>query len=364
MTLIPNQEYIHIINWKPQLPKDWNIHKIKFLLSRPVTDGPHETPEFIEEGVPFLSVDSIQDGKLIFENCRYISKEDFTRFKVKCKPQRDDVFLGKAASIGKIAIVDVDFEFGIWSPLALLRPNKKKILPKFLEFSLKANYNQDQIDLFATSNTQKNISMDDIPSIQLIIPPIEEQKQIANYLDKKITDINNLLEKDKHLIKLLKEKRIALIRHIITKGINPKVKFKDSGIDWIGKIPEEWNTKKVKLFSRVITGATPDSGNDTYWDGDIIWVTPADLSTRDKYISDSKRKITKEGYLNCGTNFVGKGDIILATRAPIGYPTIVNEKLCFNQGCKAIKILKECISEYCYYYLNAYEEVLNSKGNA
>ncbi|MCX6748677.1 MAG: restriction endonuclease subunit S, partial [Candidatus Pacearchaeota archaeon] len=255
-------------------------------------------------------------------------------------------------------------EFGIWSPLALLRPNKKKILPKFLEFSLKANYNQDQIDLFATSNTQKNISMDDIPSIQLIIPPIEEQKQIANYLDKKITDINNLLEKDKHLIKLLKEKRIALIRHIITKGINPKVKFKDSGIDWIGKIPEEWNTKKVKLFSRVITGATPDSGNDTYWDGDIIWVTPADLSTRDKYISDSKRKITKEGYLNCGTNFVGKGDIILATRAPIGYPTIVNEKLCFNQGCKAIKILKECISEYCYYYLNAYEEVLNSKGNA
>src|SRR3989338_3337750 len=94
-------ETISVINWKPKLPNEWNIHKIKFLLDKPITDGPHETPEFTEKGIPFLSVDSIQDGRLVFEDCRYISKEDNIRFKTKCYPKKDDVLLGKAASIGK-----------------------------------------------------------------------------------------------------------------------------------------------------------------------------------------------------------------------------------------------------------------------
>ena len=175
---------ITVININPSLPNHWNIRKLKFLLQKPVTDGPHETPEFIDEGIPFLSVDSIQDGKLVFENCRYISEEDHLRYKQKCNPQKNDILMGKAASIGKIAIVDVGFEFSTWSPLALLRPNKS-ILPKFLEYSLKSDYCQDQIDLYATSNTQKNISMDDIPRIQIIIPSTASQQKIAAFLDKK-----------------------------------------------------------------------------------------------------------------------------------------------------------------------------------
>jgi len=146
--------------------------------------------------------------------------------------------------------------------------------------------------------------------------------------------------------------------------LKPYPEYRDSGIQWIGEIPEGWEVMKVKQFSRIVTGSTPDSGNDKYWEGDINWVTPTDLSLRNKYIYDSKRKITKEGYTNCGTTFVKEGAIIMATRAPIGYPSIVKEKLCFNQGCKAFEIKKDFMSDYCYYYFNAYEEVLNSKGNA
>ena len=354
---------ITVINMNPSLPNSWNIHKLKFLLRKPVTDGPHETPEFIDEGIPFLSVDSIQEGKLVFENCRYISEEDHLRYKQKCDPQKNDILMGKAASIGKIAIVDVDFEFSTWSPLALLRPNQS-ILPKFLEYSFKSDYCQDQIDLYATSNTQKNISMDEIPRIQIITPTIQEQNNITDFLDKQTAKIDALIEKDKKLIALLKEKRTALINHAVTKGLDLNAKLKASGIQWIGKIPIGWEVKKVKQFSKIVTGSTPDSGNDRYWEGDINWVTPTDLSLRNKYIYDSKRKITKEGYMSCGTTFVKEGTIIMATRAPIGYPAIVKEKLCFNQGCKAFEIKKDFMSDYCYYYFNAYEEVLNSKGNA
>jgi type I restriction enzyme S subunit len=142
------------------------------------------------------------------------------------------------------------------------------------------------------------------------------------------------------------------------------LKYKDSGVDWIGKIPEGWEIRKIKHFARMFTGTTPDSGNERYWDGDVIWVTPADLSQRKKYISDSRRNITKEGYESCGTKYVKKKAIILATRAPIGYATIVGAKLCFNQGCKAFEIQKEYYPDYVYYYLNSFEDVLISRGNA
>lgn len=239
------------VQWIGEIPEGWEVHRLKFLLKIPVTDGPHETPEFIDEGIPFLSVDSIQDGKLIFENCRYISEEDHIRFKAKCNSKKDDLFLGKAASIGKIAIVDVDFEFSIWSPLALLRPNKKILLPKFLEYSLKSNSCQYQIEIFATSNTQKNISMDDIPLIQLTNPPLPDQIAIANFLDIKTTMIDTLIEKDKRLIELLKEKRAALINHAVTKGLDPNAKMKDSRIEWIGEIPEGWEVRRLKNISKI-----------------------------------------------------------------------------------------------------------------
>jgi len=234
--------------WTSEIPEGWSIHKIKFLLSVPITDGPHESPEFIEEGIPFLSVDSIQEGEIIFEGCRYISKEDHIRYKIKCNPKKNDIFMGKAASIGKIARVKVDFPFNIWSPLALLRTNQK-INPAFFEYALKSDYSQDQIDIFATSNTQKNISMDDIPRIQIINPKKEEQNTIINFLDSKTSQLNQTIEKDRQLISLLKEKRIALINHLVTKGLNPKAKMKDTRIEWIGEVPEAWEIKKIKYFT-------------------------------------------------------------------------------------------------------------------
>lgn len=211
---------INIMNTRIKHPSSWNLIKIKYLLSSKVTDGPHETPEFIDEGYPFLSVDSIVDGKLVFEGCRYISEEDYNKYKLKCNPQKDDVFMGKAASIGKIAIVDVDFNFSIWSPLALLRSNQELILPKYLEYSLKSDYAQDQIDLYSTSNTQKNISMDDIPRIELIIPPIEQQKDIIEYLEKEIGKIETIIIRSKENIELLEEYKTSLIHHVVTGRID------------------------------------------------------------------------------------------------------------------------------------------------
>ena len=165
------------VEWIGKIPKEWNITRVKYALRKKITDGPHETPQFISEGIPFLSVDAIQDGKLIFDNCRYISEEDHNRYIKKCKPEKNDVLMGKAASTGKIARIDKDIEFSIWSPLALLKPDTNIIKPKYLEYSMKSNQTQYEIELLCTNNTQKNISMDDIVDIKIIMPDIKKQKK-------------------------------------------------------------------------------------------------------------------------------------------------------------------------------------------
>lgn len=229
------------IEWLGEVPEHWEYKRLKNILTNKVSDGPHETPEFIDEGIPFLSADSIQDGQLVFDNCRYISSEDHERFKIKSTICLNDILMCKAASTGKIARVKTSMEFSVWSPLAIIKANNKIALSAYLEYVLKSSLAQSQIDVLCTSNTQFNISMDDIPKIVMPLPKLNEQKNIASFLDRETSRIDALIQKKERLIELLKEKRIALITQAVTKGLDPNVPMKDSGIEWLGEVPEGWD---------------------------------------------------------------------------------------------------------------------------
>ena len=121
------------VEWIGEIPRKWNLISLKHLVSTKITDGPHETPEFVDEGIPFLSVESVQDNKLNFNRKRgFITEETHKEYSKKCKPQRDDVFLVKSGSTtGKSTIVETDEEFNIWSPLCIIRSDKSKVTPRF-----------------------------------------------------------------------------------------------------------------------------------------------------------------------------------------------------------------------------------------
>jgi len=221
---------------------------VKRLLDGRVTDGPHETPEFKVTGIPFLSVDGIQDGKLIFQGCRYISQEDAENYRKKCAPRFGDILLGKAASVGKVAFVDVDFIFSVWSPLALLRPKSTTLDGKYLYYCIQSELIQYQIKLFSNFNTQQNIGMRDIENLYIPDLPIVQQKSIARFLDRKTAAIDTLIAKKQRLIQLLEEKRTALINQAVTKGLNPNAPMKDSGSDWIGETPTHWEVRQLKYL--------------------------------------------------------------------------------------------------------------------
>lgn len=140
--------------------------------------------------------------------------------------------------------------------------------------------------------------------------------------------------------------------------------MKDSGIEWIGNIPRDWDIKPIKYSFYISSGSTPQSTIPEYWDGDIRWITPADFKTLDKFISEGKRRITSKGFLSCGTKMVNPGTIILSKCAPIGSVVIASEKLCTNQGCLCCIPVSHAISTvYFYYLMSIYDDIFNLYGS-
>ncbi len=240
-------------SWLDSVPAHWEMLPLKFLTAQHVTDGPHETPEFIDEGVPFLSVDGIQNNQLVFEGCRYISREDHARYSIKCKPNQGDVLLGKAASVGKVAHVDTDIEFNVWSPLAVIRPRSEKT-GRFIYYSLQSALLQMQCDMYSNANTQKNLGMSTIDNLAFACPTDDEAEQVASFLDHETAKIDALIEKQQRLIELLKEKRQAVISHAVTKGLNPNAPMKDSGVEWLGELPAHWQIKSLRYLGNCQNG--------------------------------------------------------------------------------------------------------------
>ena len=139
-------------------------------------------------------------------------------------------------------------------------------------------------------------------------------------------------------------------------------KMKGSGIPWIGEIPEGWDTGRIKTMFRVISGATPSSGNPDFWDGDIQWVTPSDMPESGKYIKSAKRQITREGLDSCASEVVPVESIIVSNRAPIGKIALAGVPLCTNQGCKSLVANEPVCGKYFYYFLSTQSGPLNMLG--
>lgn len=133
-------------------------------------------------------------------------------------------------------------------------------------------------------------------------------------------------------------------------------RMKDSGIEWIGEIPEGWEVRKIKNNFMIYAGATPKSEKAEYWDGGIPWITPADFKTTDKYVSYGRKSLTALGYDSCGTTLVPAGSIIFSKRAPVGSVVIAKNTLCTNQGCLACIPNDAVNSTYFYYCMSIFTE--------
>ncbi|MFC4818521.1 restriction endonuclease subunit S [Flavobacterium sp. GCM10023249] len=353
------------VKWLGRIPEHWNIESFKNILK-----------ERNEKNYPIKSIErlslSIDKGVTLYSDKttnldRF--KDDFTQYKLAY--DGDLVFNSMNMIVGAVGVSNY---FGCVSPVYYTYTGKYKIsTTKFYEYLFRSKRVQGVLyslgkGLLAIDrgdgkyNTLRlKVSRDDLRSLKLPFPSFEEQNAIANFLDDKTTKIDQAIAIKEQQIALLKERKQIIIQEAVTKGLDATVKLKDSGVEWIGQIPEHWEMKRLKILGKIVNGATPSSSILNYWNGEINWLTPTDINDI-TYAFSSERTITKLGYQSCGTSLVPVGSIILTTRAPIGKVCIAGTALCTNQGCKSIVLKNDIINLFIYYSISISSKVLNSLG--
>ena len=210
------------VEWLGEVPEHWMTPSSKHLLEIPITDGPHETPNFVDDGVPFISAEAISKGKIDFDKKRgYITSELNAIYSKKYSPKIDDIYMVKSgATTGKVAMVETTEEFNIWSPLAVFRCNKNKVLPKFLLAVFNSSHFYDALVLNWSYGTQQNIGMGVLSNIEIPCPSLKEQAEIIQHLDAQNTKFDKLISTQSQLIEKLKEYRSSIISHAVTGKID------------------------------------------------------------------------------------------------------------------------------------------------
>lgn len=209
--------------------------------------------------------------------------------------------------------------------------------PKFLAETLVAA--RSELALRSNGTTFQELSTDSLSSLRLPLPPPAEQAAIAAAIDRETARIDMLIAKKTRFIELLKEKRKALITHAVTKGLDPAVKMKDSGVEWVGEVPEHWEISKLAYTTREAGGKTPDTKNQAYWDGNVPWVSPKDMKQAE--IVDSIDKISDAAVSDCGMKLFAPGTILAVVRGMIlahSFPVAgLKVPATINQDIKALE---------------------------
>lgn len=230
------------IEWLGEIPEHWEVVKINKIVTF-VNGYAFENFDFnpIFE-IPVIRIGDMQKEKILYDNClKTKEKEKLKQFLIS----NNDILIAlSGATTGKIAFCDTDNKAYINQRVAIVRSKLKLVKYYFLTrgFSL-------LIELACNGSAQPNISTKEIGEFKIPLPPLKEQEQIANFLDEKCKKIANFIEKKEKLITLLKEQKQALINETITKGLDKNINFKDSGIEWLGEIPQHWRIVKLKYVA-------------------------------------------------------------------------------------------------------------------
>jgi type I restriction enzyme S subunit len=222
----------------------------------------------------------------------------------KCQPILNDILMVKSGNTtGAIAMVETDEVFSIWSPLALIRLNFKKVDARFAYHFLTSSVFQDDVLLSCSYGTQPNIGMGVIENLHIAFPPLAEQRAIANYLDRETARLDALVAAKERLLELLVEKRRAIITRAVTRGLDARAPMKDSGIEWLGEIPAHWKAERARWLFQERDERSETGEEELLTVSHITGVTPR--SEKDVNMFEAA---TTEGYKKCFG-----GDLVINT---------------------------------------------------
>lgn len=299
-----------------------------------------------EEGrYKYLTVKYI--NKPLAENLEYIKSPSV---RVICK--EDDVLLARTGATGEVV---TGYEGVFHNNFFKINFDKQFIEKDYLVYYLKQNKVKDYLKLIAGTTTIPDLNHGDFLSTIFLVPSKREQEYIVKYLDKKTSEIDKLISSKEELIETLKKYRQSLITEVVTKGIDPNVKMKDSGVEWIGEIPEHWNTTKIK-YTTYVKGRIGWQGlkSDEFIDEGPYLVTGTDFENG-KVNWSRCYHISEERYNEAIPIQLRDDDLLITKDGSIGKLAMVVDKpykAILNSGIFVTRPLNnEYISKFLYYIL-------------
>lgn len=350
------------VEWLGKIPRHWQIRKLKHISSVKVSSVDKHTKED-EHPVFLCNYGNVYNNETILPTHEFMeataTKKEITTFLLK----KDDVIVTKDSEDWKeIAVpsyVAADLSNVICGyHLALIRPNTPVIIGKFLFWAFCARSINHQFTIAATGITRFGLGTYWLDNSLFLVPSIQEQQAIAEFLDQETARIDEMIARKQRLIALLQKKRIALITRTVTKGLNPEAPMKDSGVEWLGEIPEHWDVTRIKHLAL--------DGYRTFIDGD--WIEAPYITTEGirliqtgnigigGYMEQGFRYISEDTFeaLNC-TEVIA-GDILICRLAePVGRACLapnLNQRMITSVDVCILKSRESTDNRFIVYFLS------------
>lgn len=298
--------------WCPEIPEDWEVKKFNRMAF--YQEGPGlRNWQFTNDGVKVICVTNITENGIDFSKLtRNISFEDYNKTYSHFTVNKGDFLLASSgASWGKVAEYKDDEKVILnTSTIRLNSLDENELSREFLQWIIKSSYVSENLNILLTGSCQPNFGPTHLSQLFVVIPPLPQQQSIATYLDRKTTEIDNLISKKQKLIECLKEERMAIINQAVTKGIDPNAQMKDSGIEWLGKIPKHWEVVKFNHYVYLKHGFQFRDNDFTNSGIKIVKITQLKA---DGTLDTSNSSYIDESRLNdFETIIIKNGDILMA----------------------------------------------------
>jgi type I restriction enzyme S subunit len=350
------------VEWLGQVPAHWEVRRLCYAatLNPPIKAG---LP--LNDEVSFLPMESIgTDGSICLDKTRPVFevRSGYSYF------EDGDVAFAKVTPCfenGKGAVMN-DLIGGIGfgtTELTVLRANAGTDA-KFINYLLQC----DRFRLFGAGAMTGAGGLKRVPdeftrNFTASWPVLVEQRMICDHLDRETARIDGLVSRKARFIELLREKRQALITHAVTKGLDPNVPMKDSGVEWLGDMPAHWSAKCVKYVARLESGHTPSMKIAEYWvDCDIPWVSLGDSSQLREidYIYETAKYLNKKGLQGSSAHILPIGTVVFTRDATVGLAAITGREMAVSQHLIGWVPSDKIKSEYLLRVFNVMESWLNS----
>lgn len=344
MTLEEKLEEAIVKDVPYEVPENWVWTKLNIVCD--VRDGTHDSPNYLENGIPLVTSKNLKNGKIVFDNINYISSEDHELISKRSKVDDGDILFAMIGTIGNPVLVkNISKEFSIKN-VALFK-SIKVFNDKYIYHYVQSFMYMKELEKNLKGSTQKFIALGKLRDSSIAIPPLEEQQRIVD----RIESLFEKLDKSKELIEEARDGFEKRKTAILEKAFR-------------GELTKKWRCERniscnnIKEFGELfsfIGGGTPAKAKQEYWNGDISWASVKDI--KGNYLYETIDKITQEGVNNSSTNIAKKGEIILVTRISPGKAILAQKDIAINQDLKIVRLkVDDSIESKYIFYIFIYKE--------